>query len=232
MNNLIELFQEFNEHLLNDIKPSKYFHEIFKQKKYLNVYPLKILVDLKKVEQNPLHHPEGNVYNHTMQVVDNAAKVKHLSNDRFVFMWSALLHDVGKITSTRVRKGRITAYDHDRQGEQIAKNFMQTFISDDILINKIAKLVRWHMQPLFVYKELPFAQVEEMINETSVSEIALLSLCDRTGRGRMTEKEEKLQANVIIKFMTHCKEKINDEQELLRIESVIDYLSNCKATFS
>jgi putative nucleotidyltransferase with HDIG domain len=51
-------------------------------------------------------------------VVDEAAKRKAYSTDQRVFMWAALLHDIGKPASTRLRKGRITAYNHDKNRGQ------------------------------------------------------------------------------------------------------------------
>jgi putative nucleotidyltransferase with HDIG domain len=227
MNNLIELFEEFDFHLLNDLRPSEYFNNLLKnERQYGNTYPLKILLDLKKVEQNPMYHPEGNVYNHTMEVVNRAADIKELSQDKQAFMWAALLHDVGKITATKIRKGRITAYDHDKQGEGIAKNYLLTFLDENPFVNKVAKLVRWHMQPLFISKELPFAEVDKMINETSVAEVGLLSLCDRTGRGKMSRDERNKQMLFIIKFLEICGEKVSVKQERDRIDEIERYLNN------
>lgn len=231
MNNLIELFDEFDFHLMNDSKPSKYFNTIIKEKEYKDSYPVKILLDLQKVEQNPKHHPEGNVYNHTMEVVDNASKISNLSRDKHIFMWSALLHDLGKITTTKIRKGRITAYDHDKEGEMIAKNFLKTFMDDDKFINSVSKLVRWHMQPLFVSKDLPFAKVEKMIEETSITEVALLSICDRTGRGPVSEKEQMQEHLVVLKFLTKCYEKVFNKDEIASMKSIIEYLKNKTSSF-
>ncbi|GMQ56933.1 HDIG domain-containing protein [Vallitalea sediminicola] len=227
MNNLIELFEEFDFHLLNDIRPSEYFNNLLlHEKEYNNTYPVKILLDLKKIEQNPMYHPEGNVYNHTMEVIDRAAKIKGLSEDKKVFMWAALLHDVGKITTTKIIKGRITSYDHDKHGEDIARNYLLTFLEDNLFVNKVVKLVRWHMQPLFVCKELPFSQIGKMINETSVTEIALLSLCDRTGRGKISKEEENKQIMFIIKFLNICKKKVKHQPERRRIDEIKNGLIN------
>ena len=41
-------------------------------------------------------HPEGNVMNHTLLVVDLAALCKDKTSWPLAFMWSALLHDIGK----------------------------------------------------------------------------------------------------------------------------------------
>lgn len=224
MNNLIELFEEFESHLINDDKPSDYFRKIINEKEYRDCYPVKILIDLEKIQQNPKHHPEGNVFNHTMEVVDNGAKISKLSSDKRVFMWASLLHDLGKITATKVRKGRITAYDHDKQGEIIAKTFLETFSHDNEFISKVSKLVRWHMQPLFVSKKLPFATVEDMIEETSISEVALLSICDRTGRGPVTRDVEIKEYLIVLDFLLECYDKVIDDEEVSKLDKIIEYL--------
>lgn len=50
------------------------------------------------------------------------------------------------------------------------------------------------MQPLFVVKNLPFADIENMLKEVNVEELSLLCLSDRIGRGDLDPKriqEEK-----------------------------------------
>lgn len=224
MNDLLELFEEFEYHLLNDNKPSNYFRQVIKEKKYKDCYPVKILLDLQNVDQNPKHHPEGNVFNHTMEVVDNAANFRNQSSNEREFMWATFLHDLGKITATRMRKGRLTTYDHDKQGEVIAKSFLETFSNDSEFIYRVSKLVRWHMQPFFISKKLPFATVDEMIEETSISEIALLSICDRTGKGPITKEREKEECLIVLDFILDCYDKITDEEEIKKADYIIKYL--------
>ena len=73
-------------------------------------------------------------------------------------------------------------------------NLLNELTDDEEFKQKVSKLVRWHMQPLFYDKNLPFFQPQDMINEVEYKEVALLSLCDRLGRGNLDEdriKEEK-----------------------------------------
>ena len=58
------------------------------------------------------------------------------------------------------------------------------------------------MQLLFVVKDLPFAEIKNMLSDVSLDEIALLSICDRLGRGELTEnkiREEKANIETFIK---------------------------------
>jgi len=70
---MINYFHEFEKHLMEDEKPSEYFNELIKSKKYPMEYPFTMISDLIKTEQNLEYHPEGSVWNHAMLVVDEAA---------------------------------------------------------------------------------------------------------------------------------------------------------------
>lgn len=196
-----ELFSEFQQHLMKDNRPSDYFNEWLKSKRDVQEYPFSMLTDLTGIEQSPQHHPEGSVWNHTMMVVDNAALRREQSEDPRAFMWAALLHDLGKATTTKVRKGKITSYDHDRVGAELAANFLKVFTDENNFIERVTKLVRWHMQLLFVVKDLPFADLARMTSEVTIDEMALLSLCDRLGRGGLSLEKRKEECENIRQFL-------------------------------
>jgi tRNA nucleotidyltransferase (CCA-adding enzyme) len=206
MGNKHEKLTEFEEHLLNDEKPSIYFRQLADSRLFSDTYPFTLLGDLWKVEQPPEHHPEGNVWEHTLLVVDLAAERRYLSEDPRVFMWSALLHDLGKAHTTKVRRGKITAYDHDKHGAILAADFLKEFTDDEEFIKRVSQMVRWHMQVLFVVKKLPFADIDKMVTEVSLGEIALLSLCDRLGRGDMNEKTKQEEIENIKYFLQKCQQ--------------------------
>ena len=170
------------------------------------MYPFTLLGDLIKTKQEPKHHPEGTVWVHTLLVVDECARVKSKSEDAKAFMWAALLHDLGKAPTTTIKKGKITSYNHDKLGEVLSIKFLKACTDDVKLIEKVSKLVRWHMQILFVVKNLPFAEIKNMLSEVSLDEIALLAICDRLGRGELTEKKILEERTNIEMFIKKCKE--------------------------
>lgn len=184
-------YEEITKHLLKDDKPSEYLKAISREEQFQG-YPFAMLWKLKTTEQSPKYHPEGSVWNHTMLVLDEAAKVRHKSKDPKVFMWAALLHDIGKPDTTRNRKGRITSYDHDIVGEKLCKDFLLMLTEDEEFIQKVASYVRYHMHMLYVLKKLPYGDVRSMLKKVDIYDIALLCRCDRLGRtGADTEIEEK-----------------------------------------
>lgn len=204
------IFNELDHHLRNDPKPSIYITELSKTGIFEEKYPFTLLGDLKKVPQSTKYHPEGNVWNHTLLVLDNAAERKHLSKNPRVLVWSAFLHDLGKAPTTQIRKGKITSYDHDKWSEKLAMKFLKNLTDDEEFINQVAKMVRWHMQILFVVKGLPFADLKRMLADVSVDEIAILGLCDRLGRGEMTliKMQEELKSIEI--FLEKCNNYITN----------------------
>jgi putative nucleotidyltransferase with HDIG domain len=220
-----EIFMQFDYQLLNHDKPSIYFREIADSTWFLTTYPFNLLGDLKMIEQSPLHHPEGDVWEHTMLVVDLAAEARNMSQDPRVFMWSALLHDIGKTQATKVRKGRITAYDHDKHGAVLAADFLKKFIDDNDFITKVSRMVRWHMQILFVVKKLPFADVDKMISEVPLGEIALLSLCDRLGRGDMNENTRQEVIENTKYFLKQCQPHQSAYSECSMPEKIFQLLT-------
>jgi putative nucleotidyltransferase with HDIG domain len=106
------LFHEIDRALMREEQPSKELENISRDTVFRE-YPFQLLEKLKHTGQSQRHHPEGSVWNHTMLVADEAAKRRKLSKDESVFMWAALLHDIGKPATTRERGGRFTAYGHD-----------------------------------------------------------------------------------------------------------------------
>lgn len=197
---LYELYQEVCFHLLEDEKPSVFLNGAFNSRKFL-LYPFEMLHRLKTTPQSPKYHPEGNVWNHTMLVVDEAAKLRNKSKKSKVFMWAALLHDIGKPSTTKIRGDRITAYDHDKEGAKLAKEFILHITDDGGFADEISALVRFHMQVLFTAKKLPFADIESMIQKTDVHEVALLGLCDRLGR---VNSNRELEEQNIKFFLEEC----------------------------
>lgn len=208
MINYHRIFNNFEYHLLKDEKPSKYFINEMEKGLYFDQCPFCMLKKLKDTPQSTEHHPEGNVWNHTMLVVDEAALHKDKSEDKRVFMWAALLHDIGKAPTTRVKKGRIIAYDHDKIGEEMAIDFLKTLTDEEEFIKKVSKLVKWHMQILFVVKGLPFAELSRMMKQVSYKEIALLGLCDRLGRGELTDEKIQQEKDTIKRFIEKCEGRL------------------------
>jgi len=191
-----EQFLKIDDHLLHDNCPSEYLEQISAEPWFCE-YPFSLLLKLKDTPQSKRYHPEGSVWAHTMMVVDEAAKRKRESKSQRTLMWAALLHDIGKPGTTRIRKEKITSYNHDFEGEQLTEDFLSCFTGDVSWIKSVAKLVKYHMHILYITEKLPFGDAGKMKQETDVNEVALLGLCDRIGRG---ESDPDYETDVVSKF--------------------------------
>ena len=194
-----EEFLEIEKILLEEEKPSIFIEKFLKTDR-LNKYPFSMISDLNKIPQNPKYHPEGNVFNHVMMVIDEGVEHRDKVTNKRAFMWGLLLHDIGKTPTTKMRKGRLTSYNHDKVGAVMAREFMEYFNEDEEFVSLVSSLVRWHMQSLYVNKNLPFKEIEKMVRELNINDIVLFSLADRLGRGGIDTEKRKEVFNDIEKF--------------------------------
>lgn len=196
------MFDVLDRCLMQAERPSDELNALAKQAGFQE-YPYALLLEQKRTEQSPKHHPEGSVWNHTLLVVDEAAKRKQFSRNPRVLMWAALLHDIGKPATTKLRKGRITAYDHDKKGTDLAREFLTAVTKEPELIEAVPWLVRYHMQVLYVVKKLPYQDIPGMQAHTDLQELALLCYCDRMGR--LGAEEESERGDLLV-FLKRCGE--------------------------
>jgi tRNA nucleotidyltransferase (CCA-adding enzyme) len=76
--------------------------------------------------QDPIAHPEGDVFIHTGMVLDEARNlIEDLPRPKqIVVMLAALCHDLAKPYTTKVESGRIKAREHEAMGVEITGRFL------------------------------------------------------------------------------------------------------------
>ncbi|NCB51281.1 MAG: HDIG domain-containing protein [Clostridia bacterium] len=195
-----EAFRKIDECIMSDAEPSARLRS-FAGQPWFKTFPFSMILEEQNTSQSPVHHPEGNVWEHTLMVVDEAAIRKSCSTNPRAFMWAALLHEIGKPETTKVREGKITAYNHDRKGAELAHEFLCPLTDDADLIENIVWLIRYHMQILFVTKALPFMDIPGMAKHADVLDVALLGYCDRLGRKGVDPDAER---NTVLLFLQKC----------------------------
>ena len=96
---------------------------------------------MKGVEQPPQYHPEGDVFVHTLLLLEN---LPHPCPPTLA--WGALLHDVGKPPTFRVAPDRIRFDGHVEVGIKMAEAICRRlrFSNDDT--EQITELVHQHMR--------------------------------------------------------------------------------------
>ncbi|MCF0141237.1 MAG: HD domain-containing protein, partial [Mogibacterium sp.] len=137
--------EETRKALLNSQKPSVYF-ETLREMNQLD-YWFKELKDTIGVEQNPFYHPEGDVWVHTMEVVDRAAEFRDDSGNPYAFMLLALCHDLGKPATFEVIDGAIHFYGHETEGLPFVGEFLDRIVSEKAVKSYVKNMVPLHMKP-------------------------------------------------------------------------------------
>src|SRR5271157_3839104 len=110
------------------------------------------IAGMKGVEQPPQFHPEGDVFVHTLLLLDKlpAGCSKTLA-------WKALLHDVGKPPTFRVAPERIRCDGHVEVGVKMAAEICRRLRFSNYETGQILALVANHMR---------FAEVQRMKQST------------------------------------------------------------------
>lgn len=138
------------------------------------------------IEQNQAH--SYDVFGHLMRAMQHAAD-KGWSLD---LRLAALLHDVSKPETRRwsKEKGDWTFHGHEVVGSRVTEKILHDLRFSRETIEKVVKLVRWHMffsDP----DQITLSAVRRMIRnvgEENIWDLLNLRICDRIGTGRPKEQ--------------------------------------------
>ena len=161
------------------------------------------LFALKGCEQSPDYHPEGDVWIHTMHMVDHMAALKLPADQSLKMMWAALLHDIAKPDTWAIRKDRITNYNHDIAGRKKACQLLIRLGAPQEFAEEVAAIVRWHMQPYFVSKG--YAKMDRMLQEVDAEDICAINFCDRLSKGSTRIQDITAAQTACHAFLEACR---------------------------
>lgn len=162
--------------------------------------------DMKNTQQNPAFHGEGDVYTHTRMVISELLRMPdfHMlaERQRAELFLAALLHDIGKVKTTRMEDGNWVSPHHGSTGSRIVRDFLWRNCclcgKPDFMIFRetVCALVRYHM--------LPFHMMDQQEPERKVREVAAIGelatdfswhllclLAEADVRGRIADDIEK-----------------------------------------
>lgn len=137
------------------------------------------------VPQNPAYHPEGDVFEHTMLVVDCAASLREKAHNPLGFMLAALTHDLGKAVATEVREdGKVTAYGHELEGRPACRALMGRLTDDRALTDYVENMMWLHMRPNVLAKCRSKKKKTRQLFDLSLcpEDLILLSRADASGK--------------------------------------------------
>lgn len=139
------LWEEWQKLLLQGVKPSLGL-QFLRNCGWLRFYPE--LAALQGCVQDPIWHPEGDVWIHTLHCLDwFALECTGNHDDDLVTGLGILCHDFGKPATTTIDFGRITSRGHEPEGETPTRRFLERLTNREDLINEVIPLVLYHLRP-------------------------------------------------------------------------------------
>ena len=130
---------------------------------------------MEGVEQSPEHHPEGDVWRHTLLVVDQ------LRAPTETLAFGALLHDVAKpVCAERRLVGgveRITFYGHTDRGAEMAIAICQRLKRSRAVWERVAYLVKNHLR-LVSAPQMRQSTLRRFLREDGIDELLELARMD------------------------------------------------------
>ncbi|MBH51505.1 MAG: tRNA nucleotidyltransferase [Candidatus Marinimicrobia bacterium] len=169
--------------ILNTPKPSVGLVILQKTGLMKRIFPeIDIMYDMK---QSPEWHHK-DIFAHTLQVVDNAAKLTKKMEIRF----AALVHDIAKPRTRKIdpKKG-YTFHGHDAIGEKMMHKVSKRMKLSNQLSNYLKKLTLLHLRPIALVKsEVTDSAVRRLMVSAGEELEDLMILC----RADITTKNPKL----------------------------------------
>jgi len=142
-------------------------------------------------EQEPEWHPEGDVWVHTLQVVDQArTRIADLARPQaLTVMLGALAHDLGKPATTAFIDGRIRSIDHEEQGVAPATAFLDRLNVHTIdgydVRHQVLGMTAQHLKPGMWFKvrdEVGDGAFRRLAQKVDLELLARLAKSDCLGR--------------------------------------------------
>tara|TARA_B100001123_G_scaffold206449_1_gene233972 strand:+ start:7167 stop:8594 length:1428 start_codon:yes stop_codon:yes gene_type:complete len=145
-------------------------------------------------KQEPEWHPEGDVWTHTLLVVDQAASsLKELSHPKqSTLMLAAISHDFGKPSTTEFIDGRIRSRNHEKAGIKPTETFLDrinihSFNGYDVR-RQVLELVAHHLTPGMWHKApdgVTDGAFRRLARKVDLELLAVLAKADCRGRTGM-----------------------------------------------
>ena len=165
------------------------------------------------IVQGSEYHPEGYVFEHTMQTIDAAAQMKY-ENDhiKLLVLYAALCHDLGKVTTTEVDEdGSVTSIGHAQEGYQLTRRMLKRITHNKDVIDTVSKLVKYHMSPIqFIDNDAASAAYKRLAHKlaphASLALLADLALADKRGRNAQGHEPLKKDFPEIAVFRKRAQE--------------------------
>lgn len=171
--------EELAKALLRSDRPSVFFEALRQMNQLSFWFPeLEALIGLP---QDPLYHPEGDVWIHTMEVIDRAAALRDKTDEPLSFMLLCLCHDFGKAVTTELIKGRYHAYQHEVKGIPVIESFLRRIVKEKSIRRYVTGMVPLHMRPNVAAFSKPSVKSTNRLfyEAASPGDLVYFAICDK-----------------------------------------------------
>jgi poly(A) polymerase len=127
---------------------------------------------MKGCEQSPDHHPEGDVFVHTMLCLSHLAPTCTET-----LALGVLLHDVAKPVTAQVRNGRHTFYGHLERGAEMAGDICARLRRSRAVSERVQFLVEQHLRHCSAPDMRP-ATLKRFLRQDGIDELLELTRID------------------------------------------------------
>ena len=179
------IYEEFKKLFLKSSKPSIGF-ELLKDLGVLKYFPeLKALISCV---QDPIYHPEGDVWIHTMMCLDELSRILKEENivdeyRKLYLFYAILCHDFGKPFCTKEINGKITSHKHESLGIEPTISFLSKLTNEKKFIEIVCSLVKNHLTPFQLYlAESSLKAIKRLSLKVNIEDLCLVCLADCLAR--------------------------------------------------
>ena len=144
---------------------------------------------MKGCDQTPDYHPEGDVFVHTLTLL------QHLDGPTETLAYGCLLHDVAKPLCRQPAGERVTFYGHPELGADMATEILRRLKRSRAVAERVAWLVRCHLH----YTQAPkmkLSTLKRFLGQDGIHE--LLELC----------RIDALSSNGDLGYYEFCQQKL------------------------
>ena len=147
------------------------------------------IVAMKGTPQSPDYHPEGDVFQHTMLLLE------HLEAPTETLAYGCLLHDVAKPLCVRQEAQRITFYGHTERGAEMSEAILKRLKRSRAVGQRVGYLVHSHLRHVQA-PQMRLSTLKRFLREDGIGELLELARIDA------------LSSSGDLQYYQFCKERL------------------------
>ena len=151
------------------------------------------VVAMKGVEQSPDHHPEGDVFSHTLLLLEQISNLKFQISETLAY--GCLLHDVAKPLCVKREREKVTFYGHTEKGAEMAVEILKRLKQSRAVWERVAYLVKNHLRHTQAPK-MRLSTLKRFLGEDGIEELLELTRIDA------------LASNGNLQYYNFCRQKL------------------------